>query len=151
MTQEKWLPWGHWRPGLPRSVHQRPGWCLALGSPAHTQLLRAGPSRGQRPRSHASPAGVGPGPRQRLSLLCQLRAQSTSGSGLRGTRQFQLPAERAHKSMPLYFPKSSIATATTRDRPAVSSRLGNLLWAPSKMERCPPRACTSELSSSPCL
>lgn len=44
---ESWKPWsrgmndtgevaavGHWRPGLPRSVHQRPGWCLALGSPA---------------------------------------------------------------------------------------------------------------------
>lgn len=34
MARERRRPWGPWKPGLRRNVHQRPPWCWALdGSP----------------------------------------------------------------------------------------------------------------------
>lgn len=97
--------------------------------PPHTQLPPRRAQKGLKAmfprRSYWSRA------RPQSAPFTAVPAQSpeNSGFGLRAIIQFQLPAKRARKSMPLYFLNSSRLTARAWDRPAVSSPPVNLLWA----------------------
>lgn len=128
MTQEKWLPGGSEPWFAQKGPSGPPGVWPHTHSPTQAQ-------QGLPARSHAAPAGAGPGPVSAFTV-CQLSAQHL-GVRPEGNQSVSITC-RGRKSMALSFLKSCRLRATARDRPAVSSHAGSLRERLVNTERCPP-------------